>query len=210
MDSGVTSERLVVLPQGIDLTRFKLRKRNKNEEVKTILYVGRLEPMKGLEDAVRAFSFVNERHGELAFIICGDGSFKQRLVSRYGRSNGIEFLGHVPHDELPAIYRTADILILPSYSEGLPNVVLEAMASGVAVIASDVGDNSVLLNGGRRGILTEPGNSDQISSAIMQYIKDPPFFHRCIREARRYVEKGHSFDVLRGRYLELFQSVVKE
>lgn len=210
INTGVASDKLIVLSQGVDLTRFEIRKRNRKEKTKTLLYVGRLEPMKGVEDAIRAFNIAKESHSELTFTICGDGSLRQRLAREYGGVDEITFLGHVSYDELPVIYQSADILLLPSYSEGLPNVVLEAMASGVAVIASNVGDNNILLDYGRRGILVEPGKIGQICSAIFQYIDNPSFFYACVRDGRRYVEKGHSFDILRRRYLRLFEAVIEE
>ena len=209
IDDGIDPDKLIVLSQGVDLSRFEMRKRSPNEKLNTLLYVGRLELSKGLEEALKAFILLKKRYEDLNFIICGEGSISEKLIFKYEKINGVSFLGHVAHDEISSIYRKSDMLVLPSFSEGLSNVILEAMASGVAVVASGVGSNAQLLDFGRRGKLIEPGNIDQMVSAVSQYIDNPAFFHACIQNGRKYVEKEHSFDALSTRYLHLFKSVIK-
>jgi len=209
IDDGVDPDKLIILSQGVDLSRFKIRKRNPDEEMETILYVGRLELTKGIEKALEAFLLLKKRYQDLNFILCGEGSLKQKLVLKYGKVEGLSFLGHVAHDEISSIYQKSDVLILPSFSEGLSNVILEAMASGVAVIASNVGGNAQLLDFGQRGILIEPGSTGHIVSAVAQYIEDTAFFRECIQNGRDYVEKEHSFEVLSEYYLDLLKSICK-
>lgn len=109
-----------------------------------VLFVGRLVDGKRPEDAIRAVSRLATKMRVQLYIV-GDGPKREELEAMAGEH--VEFLGHVSYDEMPAIYRSADALILPSRAEGLPRTILEAMASGVPVVVSDLDQVSQVVDG---------------------------------------------------------------
>jgi glycosyltransferase involved in cell wall biosynthesis len=132
-----------MVPHGVDTDWFYPREERHstvNEEKTTLLYVGRLGARKGLDLALQALSQVDPP--DIEFLIAGTGRHKshlQRLVTELELDDSVQFLGRVPDAQLPALYSSADVLILPSRYEGFGLVVLEAMACGTPVIGSNAG-----------------------------------------------------------------------
>ncbi len=122
-----------VIPVGVDVDKFVSRDKSRG---KVVLFVGRFEAEKGIGDLVRA-----SRNIDATFVAVGSGPLKKILLA-----NGIKVLGKVPHDKMPEVYSSADVLVLPSSYEGFPTVVLEALACGVPVVSYDVGDVSEVLD----------------------------------------------------------------
>lgn len=204
LERGSNGKKLSIISQGVDTRVFQPRSIKKiRKKPKRILFVGRLVSTKGVEDGIRAFLEVKKECSQIEFIICGDGPEKNRLENLYGYKEGVIFKGSLPIDQLAKVYQECDVLLLPSYSEGLPNVVMEAMASMVPVIASNAGGLRELI-AEERGILISPGNIEEITSAIKQMIKDQDLRINCTKKALDYVKKKHSFEVVRDSTLELF------
>lgn len=134
-----------------------------------LLFVGRVEVNKGFTELLECLS------GEMPFdwrlTIVGDGAFMpevKRLIGRYGIAEKVELMGFVPFGpDLMKQYRSHDIFVLPSYSEGLPQVVLEAMAGGCLVLASNVGGIPDVVNSGRTGLLFAPKSIDELRKAFI-------------------------------------------
>jgi glycosyltransferase involved in cell wall biosynthesis len=131
---GVNS-RIEVVHNGIDTERFSPEGSSSDRvdhDGPVVLFVGRLVEGKRPSDAVAAVSrLAEERNAEL--YVAGEGPLRSELVDDH-----VEFFGQIPYEDMPAVYRAADALILPSRAEGLPRTVLEAMASGVPVVVSDL------------------------------------------------------------------------
>ena len=144
-DAGVERERLHTLYNGIDLQRFAPADRNKvrtdltlAETDKVLLYVGNLKASKGVLDLVSALAHLPEDKWQRCVII-GDGEDRvvmEKLAQRCGVDSKVIFLGRLPHDKIGLWMTACDLLLLPSHAEGVPNVVLEAMACGKAVVVS--------------------------------------------------------------------------
>lgn len=140
---GVPEAKVVVLRNGVDLARFaptdRQVTRNRLGITKSAwLSVGHLTELKGHHLAIDALQIVHD----VKLLVIGEGplaSGLRRQAAQLGVSERVKFLGHVDHDQLPAYYSAADALVLPSRSEGMPNVLLEAMACGTPVIATAVG-----------------------------------------------------------------------
>jgi glycosyltransferase involved in cell wall biosynthesis len=206
VNKNISQSKLVVISQGVDTSMFNWR--NQNTKKMSLLFVGRLEKIKGIEDVLIAYCELQNKFKELSLVICGNGSLQANLEKKYAHIKGIRFYGHTQHEQLPDIYAAADICILPSWSEGLPNVILEAMASGVAVVASNVGELPSLLGQGSRGILVTPGSVNQICEAVEKLITDAAFYQLSIENARQFVEREHSFSVLKEKYMRVFRSII--
>jgi glycosyltransferase involved in cell wall biosynthesis len=150
-----------------------------------ILFVGTIEPRKNVERLIEAYSIVrNARPDAPPLVIVGGWGKNARRVDRttatLGLSESVLFIGYVEHDELPAIYGGADLFVLPSLCEGFGLPVLEAMASGVMVVAGDASSLRELV-GRDRGLLVDPMRPSQIATGILRALSDKPLRAACIR-----------------------------
>lgn len=131
----VDEQKIQILPNGVDLTIFKLSKKRQKNKIKKILYVGRLDLRKRVSDLIKAFD-KSRKEVKSELIIAGDGPLKKDL-KKLSRGLPIKFLGKVAHEKMPSLYRESDLIVLPSSYEAFPLTILEAMASGVPMLTSD-------------------------------------------------------------------------
>ena len=197
-----------VISQGVDTQRFKMpsRKRMLDHFARRLIFIGRIEPDKGLVYTLNAFKQLRNKGYILSFDIYGDGSQKGLLEEQYSHIPGIKFHGHISHDKVPDAFASGGILVLPSFHEGLANTVLEAMASGIFVIASDAGDNSLLLGKDERGIVLSSVTAFEIRESIIRILKNREDMIRSLFRAHDYILKFHSFHRLRQKYLDILFS----
>lgn len=139
---GVTTE-IEVVPNGIDTERFTPDGPESDlidSDGPVVLFVGRLVEGKRPGIALEAIERVREEYPEVTLYFCGEGPLREELEREAGAQlgNGVVFLGHVPYDEMPRVYRCADVLVLPSRAEGMPRTVLEALASNTRVVSSNL------------------------------------------------------------------------
>lgn len=179
--SPVSPDRVKVLPNTYDEERFtlgapssRLLKRFGLDGKKVLLTVGRLdarERYKGQDLIINIMPNLLERIPNLAFLIAGDGDDKERLeklAKEKGLSKEVIFAGYVPHEELPDLYRTADLLVLAGFGEGFGIVLLEAMACGTPVIASSRDGSQEAVANGRLGAVVDPDETDALAQAIVE------------------------------------------
>jgi len=150
-----------------------------------VLFVGRLIERKNVKGLVKSLIELLEDGFVFETIIVGDGPLKQelfQLVRNSGYDRMFEFKGWVRplSDELFSIYRRADILCLPTFAEGLPLVLLEAMANGVAVVATAVSGIPELIKTGENGILIKPNDQAELKAAIISLLEDEELWYRCV------------------------------
>ena len=152
-DLGVDS-RIEVVANGIDTERFTPEGPDSeliDAEGPVVLFVGRFTDGKRPWLAIEAFDEVLAEYPDAELYLCGDGGLRGELeaqVDELGIKGSVTFLGHVPYNEMPKVYRSGDVLVLPSRAEGVPRTVLEAMASGMRVVVSDLDQvNSVFEEG---------------------------------------------------------------
>lgn len=149
------ADEVEMIPHGVDTDWFYPRDERHSavtEEKTTLLYVGRLGARKGLDLALRALAKADEP--EFEFLIAGTGRHEEslrELVQELEISEQVRFLGYVPDDELPALYSSADVFVLPSKYEGFGLVVLESVACGTPVIGADAGGIPTAIDEGRNG-----------------------------------------------------------
>lgn len=163
-----------VIPDGLDLARFEPAKRTAYPKRVRILTIGRLIPRKGFQFLIRALPQVLEKaETNFEIEIVGDGPYRDELVhlaENLGVASHIHFSGSVPYAELPEKYRRADIFILPSLAEGMPLVVLEAMGTGLPIIASRVQGIDELVAAGVNGEVFDPGDVDELARCLVKLI----------------------------------------
>lgn len=140
-----------------------------------ILFVGRLVKGKRPGDALAAFDRVQELLPAAELQFCGEGplltELKQEIHER-GLADSVQFLGQVPYDEMPSVYRAADVFLLPSQTEGVPRTVIEAMASGVPVVISDLEQIAPLIKGG--GNTVDVGDIEGLAEALVDIVCEGP------------------------------------
>lgn len=137
-----------------------------------LLFVGRLAPQKGVDVLLRALADID---GEWRLRIAGDGPERSRLCDlamELGVSARVEFLGWTQRSDLPALYQSADVFVFPSYDEGMPNVVLEALASGLPIVATRIAGNEQLVLDRENGLLVPPGDSAAFAAALRLVMSD--------------------------------------
>jgi glycosyltransferase involved in cell wall biosynthesis len=140
---GVETD-IEIVPNGIDTERF--RPDGPTGDLietgdPTILFVGRLVEGKRPSDALAAIERVRESHPDARLVFAGDGPLGadlERHAADSGLGSAVEFLGTIPYEAMPQLYRAADLFVLPSRAEGLPRTVLEALSTGVPVVTSDL------------------------------------------------------------------------
>jgi len=167
-----------VIPNGVDTERFKPGPARTGKEFR-LLFVGRLRDFKGAQHVLEALGGAEEL-APVRFDIVGDGPYGgelERMARAKGLGGRVVFHGWAAPEETPAFYREADAFILPSYAEGSPNVVLEAMASGLPVIVSDGPGLRESVRDGVEGFVTPARDAGAIRAALGRLVHD--------REARR-------------------------
>ena len=201
-----------LLPHGVDLQRFKPRTTRSNGVLR-LLAVGRLVEKKGFHFLIAALAGVKF---PFTLTIAGDGLERERLrqlISLNNLENRIVFRGAVTHFELPQMYDEADVVIVPSIQDasgdrdGLPNVVLEAMASGRAVIASDAGAIASAITDNENGLLVPPADPVALGDAIRRLALDHNLREQLGRNGRRRAESDYEVGRCSMRFQQLLTSV---
>lgn len=161
---GIKAKKIEVIPgTTLDDSLFKIPKLERGNEVRTMIFMGRLSYEKGLFDLIESMKILREEYKvkTVKLKIIGDGPLRRDLehkVSTLGLDDVIEFTGYVSHDEISKHLTDAWLLVLPSLTEGLPKVVLEAMAAGRPVVATRVGGIPEVVENGVDGFLVTPEN----------------------------------------------------
>lgn len=189
-----------VIPTGIDLAKHSAPERV-NPPV-TITYVGRLESVKGVDDFLAAAAPLADEYPNVKVQVAGRYEEGNPLVRRYEKQ--VHFLGL--RDDVPAILSATDVFALASYSEGLSNAIMEAMASGCACVVSDVGGNRYLVQNGISGFLFPAGDREAMQSHLKRLIEDPAKRKAMGAAARGRIEAEFSWEKVGKMYSELFES----
>ncbi|HET6612046.1 MAG TPA: glycosyltransferase family 4 protein [Kofleriaceae bacterium] len=179
--SGLPKKRLPILSNWIDTSPYGELIAARGDGASSsgqmrFLYLGALEPYKGILDLVAAAKRVAREIPEATFTVCGDGSAMIEVRARIadgGLDDRFDFRGWVGGREKLRALGEADVLVLPSHREGMPNAVLEAMASGVAVVASAVGGVPDLLAGGELGMCVPAKDPHALGEAMVALARDP-------------------------------------
>ncbi|MFM9978667.1 MAG: glycosyltransferase family 4 protein [Sphingomonadaceae bacterium] len=162
-----------------------------------IICVGRLSAEKGHAGLIEALAAVRQRGTTLRLTLVGDGPDRAMLdaaVANAGMTDAVHFAGRLDEAATLAAIAEADLLALPSFMEGLPVVLMEAMALGVPVIASRVAGIPELVEHGTSGLLFTPGNWRELGDAIERFANDPPLMARCAEAGREAVAREFDID----------------
>jgi glycosyltransferase involved in cell wall biosynthesis len=160
---------------GIDVSAFHPPTQANHDGECEILCVAALSRRKGHEVLIRALAQVRDAGGHARLTLAGDGQERKRLESLaadLGVSGAVDFLGAVRHDKVPELYERADVFCLASFAEGVPTVLMEAMATGLPVVSTNVNGVAELVDHGSSGLLVPPARPDLLAGALAQLAGD--------------------------------------
>ena len=191
---GLPAAKLEIIPNWINPEIYRVSNRRLPASPFCFLFMGWLETYKGVHHLIDAAAELKRAGYDFRIEICGGGSEKERLlgqVEELGVLEEVRFSGWVSGEEKAAAFANNDILVLPSYSEGMPNSVLEAMAAGMAVIATPVGGTSTLIRSQDQGILVEVGKIEPLVAAMKKLMDEPGLGQTMGHNNVKIVEQDH-------------------
>lgn len=226
------SSKISVIPPGVDTRHFYPIPKDEAKEVvgvpedsHTILFVGRIEPLKGIDKLIQAISII-QKNGELRccphnlVIIGGEPNAKpeemnaemarlQDMVEDLGIENFVIFLGKQDQQLLPYYYSASEIVVMPSHYESFGMVALEAMACGTPVIASQVGGLAFLVRDGETGFVV-PGNDVQmLAKRLVELIKDKDLRNKLGNKSAEYAQL-YAWEIISEKMIEVYNQVLEK
>ena len=196
--TGLPDARLDVIVNWIDLAGYHSAKPREFNKPPVFLFLGWTVPAKGIFDLIDAVAARRRDLSGARFVICGQGSGDsdlRALVTRLGLQEMVELRGWVAGEAKVAAIRDADVFVLPSHAEGMPNSLIEAMAAGLAVIATPVGGIPEIVRNRDLGRVFPPGNVSALGECLVELCQDEIERRRLGENAARFVEQNH--DVLK-------------
>jgi glycosyltransferase involved in cell wall biosynthesis len=199
-----------LVPHGVDLGRFAVMPQPPGPAMR-VLAVGRLVAKKGFEVLIDALAALDE---DVVLRVVGDGPLRPRLIERIrarGISHRVTLAGSLTHAELPAEFAAAHVVAVPSVvdtggdRDGLPNVVLEAMASGRAVVGSDVGAITAAVRDGETGLVVSPGAVGQLADALRVLAARHGLRSRMGLRGRHHVERDYDLRACASCFVGLLE-----
>jgi glycosyltransferase involved in cell wall biosynthesis len=215
--AGVPAGRCELIENGIDLDDYARRwgvaeaKRRLGLDPDRLLVgaAGRLSPEKGFDLLIRCVDRLLRDGRDVDLVVVGEGDQRgelEALIARVGRGDRIRLLGY--RSDLPDWFEAMDVFALSSLREGLPNVVLEAMALETPVVATRVAGVPRLVCDGENGLLVEPNARDELTAALARLLADPALRARLARAGRRTVEAGYSFAARMDKVRALYDGLL--
>jgi len=213
--SGILESKIQVIDNGIDLSSFSQARANLAGQINSgsnlvVGTVGRLVPQKGLEFFLRAAREVLTDFPNAAFVVIGAGPDREKL-ERMARDLGINqkvvFTGECT--DMPGAYASMDVFVLASVDEGMPMVILEALASRRAVVATSVGAVPRLIVPGETGLLVPPRDVQALKMAILKFLNDSSLRVQFGNAGEALVKRNHSRDRMAQNYLQLYEQIAK-
>ncbi|MEP7199480.1 MAG: glycosyltransferase [Chloroflexota bacterium] len=224
--------KMKIIPCGVDLTRFRPTDKQRarqaiglESDVKTVLFVGRMEPLKGIDDLLRAIARILRDHNmpcnRLSLILIGGSAEDNpdnissemarlmRMRDALGLQEMVTFLGAQGQDVLPLYYSAADVVVMPSHYESFGMVALEAMACGTPVVASDVGGLSYTVEDGVTGFLVPDRNPAALADRICDILNDELFRDQLGRQALQ-VAQQYSWQHVTDCIVDVYRAVAPQ
>ena len=223
--------KIVIIPPGVDTSRFyPIPMEEARESIgiplddRMLLFVGRIEPLKGLETLIRAIGLMNDQGVQCQVphylaVVGGDPAASgenisdemarlQSLRQELGMNELILFLGKRAQDSLPYYYSAADVLIMPSHYESFGMVALEAMACGTPVVASQVGGLAFLIQDGITGFVVPDGDPRALSERLTRLLTEPDLRQQLGEQAAAYARQ-YAWEHVVDRLLDVYRGLVK-
>ena len=197
------SEKVIIAPLFVDESLFSYKK-DFAQRKNMIGYFGNLYKGKGIIEFINAISSL--KNGSIKILIGGDGPLREAVEKASEKHKNMEFVGWIPHSTLSGYLNKIKLLVLPSYSEGLPNVILEAMACGTPVLATPVGAIPDLITDGETGFIMENNSPACIADNVMRALEHPDL-ERIVENARALVEREFTYEAAVEKYRTILEEL---
>jgi teichuronic acid biosynthesis glycosyltransferase TuaC len=216
-EHGADPNKVTVIPSGVDVGRFKPIPREEAENtlglqkgIPRVLYVGAITRPKGLDHLLKAFASLNRALPKPAqLVLVGDGDYArsaERLAGELGIGQQVTRVGKRPNDEIPLWMNSCDVLVLPSLSEGLGVVLIEAMACGKPVVATTCGGPEDIVTADT-GILVPPADDQALAQALSDVLNHGDRFSPAV--VRQHAVDNYAYDGIAARILDLYAEVLQ-
>ena len=211
---GAVKTKIRVIPNGVEASRFnngrqpQLIPTGVSEDRKTILYVGRIVREKGIFTLLDAFEKLREQGKDVSLILVGEGPLKEDLakeVLRRKLNDRVKLAGFVDEKKLVSLYNSSDAFVLPSHYEPFGMVALEAMASRVPVVVSDVGGLSEIVEDGITGVKVPASNPSTLAEGILRVLEDRELSEQLKENAYRAVQERYRWDMIAEKTIEAYR-----
>lgn len=208
--------KIQTIPNGVSRAYFNVPAKDLSMDSNEFVFasVGNLIPGKQVDLTVRAFQRLVQSGRSPRLVIAGDGPCGpglRHLVRRHGLNRNIEFLGAIAPDQVARLMRRANVLVLASVREGRPTIVMEAMAAGVAVIASDIDGVRELIAPGRTGLLFNAGDIEALFAHMAALMDQPARTRKIAQQARRWMTaRNLTWENTAAHYLQTYNSLAGE
>jgi glycosyltransferase involved in cell wall biosynthesis len=216
---GVSRERAYVIPNGVDVDKYsrssgtdQLRaKLSLDDDEKVLLFVGRLAKVKRVEVLIALTKSLVNDGCKIRTVIVGDGP-SRRYYEELSKSlaRNITFIGQVPHKEVSKYYNLADVFVLPSLSEGLPTVLLEASAAGKPCVATDVNGVSDIVVHGKTGYLVQKSDVDGFKRYVRMLLDNESVLRRFGSNAAKFVKENFNWSVVVDKYEKIYREILSQ
>lgn len=214
IDLGFTDEKSAVLihGSGIDLTAYTFKKRDFDKPL-SFLFASRLVKAKGIREYLEASQIIKETYPEISIYIAGKYDPKdpdrisKELFHNIQNSDFVEYLGNVPHDKIYETYMNSDIFVLPSYGEGLPKAALEAAASGMPLILSNVSGCKECLEYKKNGLFIKTQDVESMKTAMVWMILNQQQASKMSVASRDLIERKFSINKIYHSYVDLIREI---
>lgn len=208
----------IMIANGVDVDRFQQSEKSLDLSKGMGIYpnhivlgmVSSLTPEKGHMLAIQALRDIVREFPEIKLLIIGEGALKSEIesqVEKFGLGDCVTLLGK--RLDIPDILSIIDVFLIPSYKEGLPMALLEAMSAGKAVIATRVGENVNVITHKKNGLLIDPGDSNQLKTAMLELIRNRDLVRSLGTSAREEVKANYSSRNMTKKYCEIYTKVMK-
>lgn len=213
----ICNKDIIVIPNGINLENFERlsrenirRKLEITNEQKIVIFAGTLRPIKGVKYLIQAMNLIRQKNTKASLMLIGDGEERQSLEELVKESNlgdCVTFVGQVPNEEVLEYMAASDVFVLPSLSEGFPLVILEAMASGLPIVATKVGGLPEIIKEGDNGFLVEPKDSIEIAEKVLLLLQGKELRQRIAKNNRQRA-KDYTWAKVVDSVEQVYQKVV--
>ena len=198
------------VPNGVDVERFRSPgKFPASSGVEAVVGMsGRLVPDKGFQFLLRAAQAILLVKPKTTFVIYGDGPYQaelETLAAALGIAARVQFAGH--QADMAAVLKSLDVFVLPSLREGMPMALLEAMAAGVAVVATPVGGVRRAVIHGKTGLLVAPRSEKELADAVLRLLSEPEFAKRLAAAGQQHVAGQFSSARMAAQYVALYREL---
>ena len=206
---NINKESIYCIPNGVQQSFYQKRRKEITDTIK-IISVGSLIQRKGVDVLIHALGQLKDCKWSLTIV--GDGPERSnidKLIKEYSLEDRVIITGLVHPNEVPPLLKEADVFVLSSYSEGRPNVVLEAMAAGLSIVSSDIDGIGELITDNKNGLIYQKGNYDEMSGLLKILMEDHQMITKLGGKAHSYACKEiGTWEDTANHYVDLYRSIL--